>query len=80
MNLFWNQSKSKQSFRIIFPFYSAHEVVAEKIEIASICLTSSLPDKFLATTRQWPMGIDNIFPPDLSEIKNRFPESLLSAM
>ena len=32
---------------IIFPFYSAHEVVVEKIEIASICLTSSLPDNIL---------------------------------
>ena len=32
---------------IIFSFYSAHEVVVEKIEIASICLTSSLPDNIL---------------------------------
>ena len=65
---------------IIFSFCSAHEVVVEKIEIASICLTSSLPDKFLATTRQWLKGIDNMLPPDLSEIKNRFLESLLLSM
>ena len=65
---------------IIFSFYSAHDVVVEKIEIATICLTSSLPDKFLATTRQWPMGINNILPPDLSEMKIRFLESLLLAM
>ena len=68
---------------IIFSFYSAHEVVVEKIEIVSICLTFSLPDNiliFFATTRQWPMGIDIILPPDLSEIKNRFLESLLLAM
>ena len=45
-NLFWNQSTSKQSF-IIVSFYSAHEVVIEKIEIASSCLTSSLPDNIL---------------------------------
>ena len=32
---------------IIVSFYSAHEVVVEKIEIASICLTSSLPDNIL---------------------------------
>ena len=32
---------------IVFSFYSAHEVVVEKIEIASICLTSSLPDNIL---------------------------------
>ena len=32
---------------IIFSFYSAHEVVVEKIEIASTCLTSSLPDNIL---------------------------------
>ena len=45
--LHYNQSTSKESLIIIFSFYSGHEVVVEKIEIASICLTSSLPDNIL---------------------------------
>ena len=47
ITLHYNQSTSKESLIIIFSFCSGHEVVVEKIEIASICLTSSLPDNIL---------------------------------
>ena len=74
-NLFWNQSTSKQTFLTAF-FYSAHEVVVEKIEIASSCLTSSLPDNILgykeAMTNGYRYYIAARFERDKEQVPRKF--------